>query len=53
MKYNNVVLLNESFNDNPVDTRRRFNVDTSSYDIVRGRINVETTLCVYGEIANS
>ena len=32
----------------PVDTRRRYNVDTTSYDIVRSRINVETTPCVYG-----
>ena len=26
----------------PVDTRRRFNVDTTSYDVVRRRIDVET-----------
>ena len=32
----------------PVDTRRRFNVDTTSYDIVRRRIDVETTSCLYG-----
>ena len=31
----------------PVDTRRRFNVDTTSYDVVRHRIDVETTSCVY------
>ena len=34
----------------PVDTRRRFNVDTTSYDIVRRRIDVENTSCVYGAI---
>ena len=33
----------------PVDTRRRFNVDTTSCDIVRRRIDVETTSCVYWE----
>ena len=32
----------------PVDTQRRFNVD-ASYNIVRRRIDVETTVCVYGE----
>ena len=32
----------------PVDTRRRFKVDTS-YDIVWRRIDVETTSCVYNE----
>ena len=32
----------------PVDTRRRFNVDTTSYDSVRRRIDVETTSCLYG-----
>ena len=31
----------------PVDIRRRFNVDTMSSNIVRGRINVETTSFVY------
>ena len=31
----------------PVDTRRRFNVDTTSYDVVRRCIDVETTSCVY------
>ena len=31
----------------PVDTRRRFNVNTTSYDVVRRRIDVETTCCVY------
>ena len=31
----------------PVDTRRRFNVDTTPYDVVRRRIDVETTSCVY------
>ena len=34
---------------NPVDTRRRFNIDTTSYDVVQRRIDFETT-CVYGEI---
>ena len=37
----------------PVDTRRRFNVDATSYDVVRRRIDVETTSCVYrGNIRN-
>ena len=31
----------------PVDTRCRFNVDTTSYDVVRRRIDVEITSCVY------
>ena len=31
----------------PVDTWRRFNIDTTSCYIVRRRINVETTSCVY------
>ena len=31
-----------------LDIRRRFNVDTTSYDIIRRRIDVITTLCVYG-----
>ena len=30
----------------PLDTRRRFNVGTSSYDIAGQRIEVETTPCV-------
>ena len=34
---------------NPVNARRRFNVDTTSYDVVRRLIDVETTLCVYRE----
>ena len=34
---------------NPVNTRRRFNVDTTSYDVVRRLIDVETTSCVYRE----
>ena len=34
-----------------LDTRRRFNVDTKSYDVVRRRIDVETTSCVYWVIA--
>ena len=32
----------------PVDTRRPFSVDTTSYGMAR-HINVETTSCVYGE----
>ena len=32
----------------PKDTRLRFNVDTTSHDIVRHHIDVETTSCVYG-----
>ena len=35
---------------NPVDTRRRFNANTTSYDVVRRRIDVETTSYVYREI---
>ena len=31
----------------PVDTRRRFNVDTTSYDVIRRRNDVEMTSCVY------
>ena len=31
---------------NPVDTRRRFNVDRTSCDVARRRINVETMSCV-------
>ena len=31
----------------PVDTRRRFNVDTTSCDIIRRCIDVEMTSCVY------
>ena len=34
----------------PVDTRRHFNVDTTSHDIVRRRIDVETTSCVYAAV---
>ena len=30
----------------PVETRRRFNVDVLSDDILRRRVDVETTLCV-------
>ena len=32
----------------PVDTRRPFSVDTTSYGMAR-HIDVETTSCVYGE----
>ena len=32
----------------PLDTRRRFNVDTTSYDVVLRRIDVETMSFVYG-----
>ena len=35
--------------DSPVDTRRRFNVDTTLCDIARRRIDVETTSRVYWE----
>ena len=35
----------------PVDTRRRFNVDTTSYYVARRRINVVTTSCVYRDRA--
>ena len=34
----------------PVDTRRRFNVDTTSCNVAQRRINVETTSCVYWTI---
>ena len=34
--------------DIPVDTRRGFNVDMTSCDIARLRIDVEATSCVYG-----
>ena len=37
------------FRKNPVDTRRCFNVDMTSYNIVRRRIDVETTSCIYRE----
>ena len=37
---------------NPVDTRRCFNDDTTSYDIVRRPISVETISCVCGEETN-
>ena len=30
-----------------VDTRRRFDVDTTSYDVIRRRNDVEMTSCVY------
>ena len=33
----------------PVDTRHRFNFNKKSYDIVRRRINVKTTSCIYGK----
>ena len=32
----------------PVDIRRPFNVDTTSYDMAQSCIDVETTSCVYG-----
>ena len=38
---------------NPVDTRRRFNVDKTSCDIARRRIDVETTSYVYWEVSIS
>ena len=31
----------------PVDTPHRFNVDTTSFNVARRLINVETSLCVY------
>ena len=31
----------------PVGTQRRFNVDATSYDIARRRVDVETKSCVY------
>ena len=34
-------------NLSPIDTRRRFNVDALSDDVVWRCINVETTSCVY------
>ena len=37
----------------PKDTRCCFNVDTTSHDIVRHHIDVETTSCVYGSQALS
>ena len=33
----------------PVDTRRCFNVNTTLYDVLQRRINVETTSCVPNE----
>ena len=38
---------------NPADTRHSFNVDTASYDVVRRRIDVETTSCAYRKIHRS
>ena len=35
----------------PVDTRRRFNINTTPYNIVRRRIDVETMSSVYWVIA--
>ena len=43
------VSTNIRLSPNPVDTRRRFNVDATSYDVVRRRIDFETTSCVYWE----
>ena len=34
---------------NPVETRRRSNVDTTSCDVIQRRIDVETTSCIYRE----
>ena len=39
--------LRKTLKKGPVDTRRRFNVDTTLYDVVRRRIDVETMSCVY------
>ena len=36
---------------NPVDIPCRFNVDTTSYNVVQRRINVKTTPRVYREIS--
>ena len=33
--------------DNPVDTRHRFNVDKTSYDVVQRRTDVETTSSIF------
>ena len=35
----------------PVDTQRRYNVDTTSCDIARRRIDVETVSSVYWAVA--
>ena len=41
-------LLNLKLNNKfPVDTWRSFNVDTTSHDIIRRRIETETMLCIY------
>ena len=34
---------------NPVDAKRRFNVDATLYDVARRCINFETPSCVYRE----
>ena len=46
-KIQNLLIMDTDLSNDPVDTRRRFNVDTTPYDIVRLRIDVETTLCVF------
>ena len=38
---------------NPVETQRHFNVNTMSYDVVRRRIDVEMTSCVYRKTVGS
>ena len=42
-----------SGNHFPVNTRHRFNVDTTLYNIVRRCIDVETTSCIYWVCSNS
>ena len=34
----------------PVDTRHRFKVDTTSCNVIRSCIDIETTSCVYGNV---
>ena len=50
INYYKMVLVHQRMPSSPVDTRRRFNVDTMSYGIIRRRIDVETTSCVYEDI---
>ena len=47
MFFNSIKEMNRLRKELPVDTRRRFNVYTTSN---RRRIDVETTSCVYWEI---
>ena len=41
--------LKNELSYNPVDRRHCFNVDATSYDVVRRCIDVETASCVYWE----